>query len=328
MSIDPEDTEKFLLNATVAPDMAGMRLDQAAAALFPDFSRGRLQAWIKAGKLQVNGSSARSKDKLLGGEALSLQAESEARDEWQAEDIPLDIVYEDEALLVLNKPVGLVVHPAAGNRQGTLLNALLHHAPGLEQLPRAGIVHRLDKDTSGLMVVAKTLASHAALVAQLQEREIQRQYQAVVTGVVTAGGEVDVPLGRHPRQRTKRAVVHGAGGKPARTHYRVLAKYRHHSLLRLKLETGRTHQIRVHMAHIGYPLVGDQTYGGRLKLPKACTPELREYLQQFKRQALHAFCLGLVHPETLDYVEWQATLPEDIERLLSALAEDQSDVSA
>lgn len=327
MAIDTDNTEKFLLNATVAPDMAGMRLDQAAALLFPDFSRGRLQTWIRDGSLQVNGASARSKDKLLGGEALSLQAEAEVRESWEAEAIPLDIVFEDETLLVLNKPVGLVVHPAAGNRSGTLLNALLHHAPGLETLPRAGIVHRLDKDTSGLMVVAKTLRSHTALVEQLQAREINREYQAVVMGVVTAGGEVDAPLGRHPVQRTKRAVVRGASGKPALTHYRVLQKYRHHGLLQLKLETGRTHQIRVHMAHIGYPLVGDQIYGGRLKLPKACTPALRDFLQQFRRQALHAFRLGLVHPDSLDYMEWEAELPEDIRQLLTLLEEDQ-DVSA
>ena len=324
MTVDPDKPEKFSLEASVPHEMTGMRLDQVAARQFPAYSRGRIQQWIRNGKLQVDGKAARSKDKLLGGEILSLEAEGEVQEQWQAEAIPLDIRYEDEHLLIINKPVGLVVHPAAGNRSGTLLNALLHHAPKLEQVPRAGIVHRLDKDTSGLMVVAKTPESHAFLVDQLQHREMSREYQAVVTGVVTAGGKIDLPLGRHPTQRTRRAVVRGSGGKPAVTHFRVLQKFRSHTLVQLKLDTGRTHQIRVHMAHLGFPLVGDQSYGGRLKLPKAIGPEMRAFLQQYKRQALHAFRLGLTHPDSLEYMEWESELPEDMVALLQVLERDEA----
>src|SRR5690606_29749071 len=230
--------EKFLLSALVEGEMAGLRLDQAAARLFPDFSRARLQQWIKAGSLRVDSRQARARDKLMGGERLTLEAEADTRDDWLPEEIALDIVHEDEAILVIDKPVGLVVHPAAGNRQGTLLNALLHHCPRLEGIPRAGIVHRLDKDTSGLMVVAKSLASHQRLVAALQQRAVRREYQAVVNGVPTAGGVVDAPLGRHSVHRTRRAVTHGAGSKHAVTHYRVLQRYHHYSHLQLRLETG------------------------------------------------------------------------------------------
>ncbi len=318
--------QKVSLEAQVNESQAGSRLDQVAAELFPDYSRARLQKWIKQGKLLVNGVKSQSKQKLLGDEQLSINAELETQEKWQAEELPLDIVFEDDDFLVLNKTAGIVVHPAAGNHSGTLLNALLHHCPELGNIPRAGIIHRLDKDTSGLLVVAKTLSSHQTLVADLQARELNREYQALVCGLVTAGGQVDQPLGRHPVQRKKRAVVHGSAGKHAVTHYRVLQKFRAHSLLQVKLETGRTHQIRVHMAHLGYPLLGDPLYGGRLKIPKAASPALIECLKTFKRQALHAWKLGFMHPRTAQYMEWEAPLPADMQTLISILAEDNAHV--
>jgi 23S rRNA pseudouridine1911/1915/1917 synthase len=324
MTTDTNNKEKFTLEALVAESHRGSRLDQVAADLFPDFSRARLQQWIKEGCLTVNGRQAKPKDKVMGGERLDLIAEIEAESGHEAEAISLDIIYEDDDLLVINKPAGLVVHPGAGNRTGTLLNALLHHDPGLEQIPRAGIVHRLDKETTGLMVVARTLKAHQDLVEQLRLREVRREYLAIVCGVVTAGGTVDAPLGRHPVQRKKRAVSEAQDARPAVTHYRVEQKFRSHTLLSCSLETGRTHQIRVHMAHIGFPLLGDPTYGGRLKLPRGASPSLISAIQQFKRQALHAWRLGLVHPETLDDMEWEVPLPDDMNSLLEVLAEDSA----
>lgn len=338
MTIDIEMTEKFsellkpesdsdsdeiaIVDAEVPLEVAGQRLDQVAPQLFPDFSRSRLQSWIKLGNLQVDGKSARGKDKLNGGETLTLAAVLEQQNHWQPEPIPFDIVYEDEALIVINKQAGLVVHPAAGNRSGTLLNGLLHHCPELGQIPRAGIVHRLDKDTSGLMVVAKTLESHLALVQQLRDKEVSRIYQAVVCGLVTAGGKIDEPLGRHPVHRIKRAVSHGADAREAVSHYRVLQKFRSHTLVQVTLETGRTHQIRVHMTHLGFPLVGDPVYGGRPRIPKGSSPELISYLEKFKRQALHAWQLGLTHPQTGEAMSWQADIPEDMQALLELLETD------
>ncbi|MBU3068310.1 23S rRNA pseudouridine(1911/1915/1917) synthase RluD [Aestuariicella sp. G3-2] len=312
--------ETLELTATVPAEMMGSRLDFAAAELFPGYSRSRIQTWIKSSALTIDGKSAKPKDKVLGGEELRLLAEQEEQGDWEAEDIPLDIVYEDDYILVINKPAGLVVHPAAGNRSGTLLNGLLFHCPDLINVPRAGIVHRLDKDTTGLMVVAKTLEAHADLVAQLQERTVSREYEAIVPGVMTGGGKVDEPMARHPRQRQKMAVVQ-FGGKEAITHYRVIKRFTAHTHIRLKLETGRTHQIRVHMAHIGYPLVGDSTYAGRMKIPKQASPELLEMLKGFGRQALHAAQLGLIHPATDEYMEWQAPRPDDMAELLRLLAE-------
>lgn len=307
----------------VPAELLGSRLDQAAAALFPEYSRGRLQAWIKSGALTVDGQAGKAKQKLAGGETLSLFPEEQAQGEWLPEDLPLDIVSEDEHLLVINKPAGLVVHPAAGNASGTLLNALLHRLPELANLPRAGIVHRLDKDTTGLMVVAKTLQAHQSLVAQLQARTVGRQYEAVAVGRIPRDGSVDAPIGRHPRQRKKMAVV-SRGGKPAVTHYQVRKLFANHSYLRLKLETGRTHQIRVHMAEIGHPLVGDATYGGRRRLPKSASPRLAEAIRNLNRQALHAARLELRHPLTGEPRVWEAPLPEDFRELLRALeAEDQ-----
>lgn len=318
-----QDNEKFSREGRIAVELAGSRLDQAASQLFPEFSRARLQQWITAGSLLLDGRQARPKDRVNGGESLTLEATLLPEQDWGAEDIPLDIVFEDADLLVLNKPAGLVVHPAAGNRNGTLLNALLYHEPGLALLPRAGIVHRLDKDTSGLMVVAKTLSAHAGLVEAMQQREITREYLALVVGTLTAGGTVDAPLGRHPVHRTRRAVVKGTLGKAAVSHYRLAERFRAHTLLNVRLETGRTHQIRVHMAHIAHPLVGDPAYGGRLRIPRACSNELREALQGFGRQALHAVRLGLVHPESGEWLSWERPVPADMTALLKVLREDE-----
>jgi 23S rRNA pseudouridine1911/1915/1917 synthase len=308
----------YQLSAQVPITMNGMRFDQVASELFPDFSRSRLQSWIKDGQLKLDGRIAKPKDKLIGGETLSLDAELEAQGEWEAEEIDLDIVYEDEDLLVINKQAGLVVHPAAGNYTGTLVNALLHHVPDLVNLPRAGIVHRLDKETTGLMVVAKTLEAHTDLVAQLADRTVSREYQAIAVGTMTGGGTVNAPMGRHPLQRKLMAVL-SAGGKRAVTHYRVIKRYPHHTHIKVNLETGRTHQIRVHMAHIGFPLVGDQTYGNRFKIPKGASAHLIDVLKNFPRQALHAARLGLEHPATGEYVEWTAALPADFQNLVDAL---------
>ncbi len=270
--------------------------------------------------MRVDGKSMRPKDKLQGIEQIELEPVVEPEQRWEAEAIPLDIRYEDEQLIVLNKPAGLVVHPAAGNRAGTMLNALLHHAPELASVPRAGIVHRLDKETSGLLVVARTLQAQTALVAQLQARSMTREYRAVVSGVMTGGGTVEAPIGRHAVDRKRMAVT--PSGKPAVTHYRVVERFRGHTHIKVRLETGRTHQIRVHMAHIRYPLVGDPVYGGRLKLPKGCSEALRQVLRGFHRQALHAGRLGLEHPGSGLAMEWEAELPEDMCRLLEALRND------
>jgi 23S rRNA pseudouridine1911/1915/1917 synthase len=304
--------------ATVPAALAGRRFDQIAATLFGEFSRSRLKSWIVAGDLQVNAQPRQPRAKLQMGDELQLQVILQVEGDWQAQDIELPIIYQDEALLVVDKSAGLVVHPAAGHRDGTVLNALLHHCPDLAQLPRAGIVHRLDKDTTGLMVVARQLSSHADLVAQLQARTVKRQYLALVNGVPRAGGTVNAPLGRHPVQRKQMAVV-ARGGKEAITHYRVIERFAAHSLLKLDLETGRTHQIRVHMAHLGYPLLGDPVYGGRLKLPPGCTDDLRLALRGFKRQALHAWRLGLVHPHTSQPMQWQVAMPDDMLTMLRLL---------
>ena len=302
---------------TVPPELSDKRLDQAAAELMPEHSRSRLQSWIKSGALTVNGKSRKPRDKVMMGDSLALDAEPEVQVTWEAEPISLDIVYEDEHLLVINKPAGLVVHPAAGHSDGTLVNALLNYAPEVENLPRAGIVHRLDKDTSGIMVVARSLIAHTSLVDQLQTRTMGREYEAVVVGALTGGATVDAPIGRHPQDRKRMAVV--SSGKPAVTHYRLLERFAAHTLVRCKLESGRTHQIRVHMAHVRHPLVGDPAYGGRLRLPKGTTEELRDVLAAFTRQALHARQLTLEHPETGEILSWEVPLPEDMVHLIEAL---------
>jgi 23S rRNA pseudouridine1911/1915/1917 synthase len=305
---------------TVPEDFAGRRLDQAAAALWPEFSRSRLRAWIDAGRLTLAGRDAKPRTLLKGGEELALEAELEVAVAAQPEPIPLTIVHADAALLVVDKPVGLVVHPGAGNRSGTLQNALLHRYPELAVLPRAGLVHRLDKDTSGLLLVARTLASHTALTAALERRAIKRTYQAICQGVLTGGGSIDAPIGRHRRERTKMAVVEG--GREARTHYRVIERFRAHTLCEIELETGRTHQIRVHMAHIRAPLLGDPVYGGRPKLPPQASDELRVALQSFRRQALHASRLQLAHPVTGEPLSFESPLAPDFARLVAMLHAD------
>lgn len=312
-------SEAISLQATVTPELAGSRLDQAAAQLFPAYSRERLKQWIQDGTLTLDGEQAKPKEKVMGGEMLVVDVIIEDETVALAEDIPLDIVHEDDQLLVLNKPAGLVVHPGAGNSQGTLMNALLHHEPSLSQLPRAGIVHRLDRDTTGLMVVAKTLTAHTSLVAQLSDKRVYREYEAVCYGNMTAGGTVEAPIDRHPHDRVKMAVV--AGGRPAVTHYRILQRFPNHTHVRVQLETGRTHQIRVHMAHIGYPLVGDPVYA-RLRFPKGASFELNEKLKTFTRQALHARRLGLVHPGTGESCLWECELPADFVSLLDAIKAD------
>ena len=308
----------FELTAQVPFSMSGLRFDQAASELFPDFSRSRLQSWIKDGQLKINGVIGKPKDKVIGGETLDLHAELEAQGDWQPEEISLNIVHEDDDLLIINKQAGLVVHPAAGNYTGTLVNALLNHIPELINLPRAGIVHRLDKETTGLMVVAKTLEAHTDLVAQLADRTVSREYEAVAVGAMTGGGTVNAPMGRHPIHRKLMAVL-SQGGKRAVTHYRVATRFPHHTHIKVKLETGRTHQIRVHMAHIGFALVGDKTYGKSFKIPKGANEHLIEALKAFPRQALHAAKLGLEHPGTGEYTEWTAPIPEDFKGLLAAL---------
>ena len=311
-----------ILKITIPPEYARKRFDAVLADLFPDYSRSRLQSWIKKGRVLLDGKQARGKDKVQGDELIELHVEDEPLNDYcEAQPMELDIIYEDDELLVINKPVGLVVHPAAGHNNDTLQNALLYHDKGLEAVPRAGIVHRLDKDTSGLLVVAKTIKSHKVLVDQLQARTVHREYQAVVNGVMTAGGMVEAAIGRHSRDRKKMAVRE-EGGKEAISHYRVLDRYRGHSRIKVNLETGRTHQIRVHMAHIHYPLVGDATYGGRLKLPKGASDELKEVLRNFKRQALHAGKLGLNHPATGEHIEWSCKPPQDFLQLVKILEAD------
>jgi len=307
-------------SAQVEPEQAGQRLDQTLAQLFPDYSRSRLQQWVKEGLVTVDGQKCRPRDKVQRGEQIELEARLEEQVECNPQSIPLDLIFEDEQLLVINKPAGLVVHPAVGNRDGTLQNALLNYDDSLIQLPRAGIVHRLDKETSGLLVVARTPMAHKTLVEQLQAREVKREYRAIAKGVLVAGGTVDAPIGRHPVNRVKQAVV--PGGKSAITHYRVLERFAHHSYLRVNLETGRTHQIRVHMAHIRHALVGDPVYGGRLQMPAAATPEMQDALRKFRRQALHARRLGLNHPATGEWVEWEVPVPQDMAELLEILRAD------
>lgn len=305
----------------VPPEMAHQRLDQVVAGLCPQYSRSQLQKWIKSGQIQVDSKTLKPKERLTGGEEIRIRISEETRTHYEPEAIPLDIAYEDADILVINKPVGLVVHPAAGNWSGTLVNGLLHYQPAQEKLPRAGIVHRLDKDTSGLMVVAKTPEAHHALVEQLQAREVSREYLALVHRSVIAGATIEGNIGRHHVDRKKMAVTDG--GKPAITHYRVEQRFEHHTLLRVALETGRTHQIRVHLSWKQMPIVGDATYGGRPRVPAGISEALREVLLQFPRQALHATRLGLVHPVTGEDMAWEAGVPEDMQRLLELLEREK-----
>ncbi|OUD12690.1 23S rRNA pseudouridine(1911/1915/1917) synthase RluD [Thioflexithrix psekupsensis] len=304
----------------IPPEMAGYRLDKALAELLPEYSRARLQQWIRDGHVQVNAEVLRGRDRVRGGEDVVLLAQTEDQVDWTGQSLPLSVLYEDEDVIIVNKPAGLVVHPGAGNPDQTLVNALLHYAPELAQLPRAGIIHRIDKDTSGVLAVARSLLGHTHLVAQLQAHTIVREYQAVVCGVLVSGGTVNLPIARHPTQRVRMAVVRS--GKPAVTHYRVIQRYRAHTHIRARLETGRTHQIRVHLSHERYPLLGDPLYGGRLRYPPDSSEVFQKVLHDFQRQALHAERLGFQHPRTGDYMEWVVPLPEDMQQLLTALADD------
>ncbi|MGI9201364.1 MAG: 23S rRNA pseudouridine(1911/1915/1917) synthase RluD [Woeseiaceae bacterium] len=308
---------------TIPDDCAGLRLDQALARMFPEYSRSRLKAWLLDGAITVDGTSPRPRDQVMGGETVALRAEPEAAVSAAPEPIALNVVFEDEALMVINKPVGLVVHPGAGNPGGTLMNGLLNHAAELEQLPRAGIVHRLDKDTSGLLLIGKTLPAHTALVRLLADRAISRNYVAVCNGVLTGGGTIDEPIGRHPVDRKRMCVR--PEGKPAVTRYTVIERFAAHTYISVALETGRTHQIRVHFAHRRHALVGDQVYGGRLALPAGASETVIQALRGFRRQALHAIKLEFVHPVSGDSMRLEAPPPEDFQVLLSTLREDSQD---
>ena len=311
---------------TIPFEHAGQRLDQVLADLLEGYSRTRIKEWIDAGQVRVNGVQLRPKDKVLGGESVEINATLPDQVSVEPEQISLNIVHQDEHVLVINKPAGLVVHPGAGNAAGTLQNALLHFDAKLSQVPRAGIVHRLDKDTTGLMVVARTVESHTALVRMIEAREVEREYEAVCVGMMTGGGVVDAPIDRHPVDRLKMAVRES--GREAVTHYRVVTRFRGHTHVRLKLESGRTHQIRVHMMHIHYPLVGDKVYGGRMLLPKGASPELIEALRGFKRQALHAARLAFEHPVSGKPIVNEAPLPDDMQALLGVLARDTAAAAA
>ena len=308
------------LTVTVPAELAGLRLDQALARLFPDYSRSRLKDWLLDGAITVDGGPRRPRDAVSGGERIVLEPRIEAEVRAEPEPIELEIVYEDDDLLVVNKPAGLVVHPGAGNPRGTLMNGLLHHAPRLAEVPRAGIIHRIDKDTSGLLLVAKTLTAHTALVRALAERTISRIYLAVCNGVLTGGGTIDQPIARHPVDRKRMSVRQD--GKPAVTHYTVRERFRAFTYIEARLETGRTHQIRVHFAWRRHALVGDPVYGGRLALPPGASESLIETLRRFRRQALHAARLVFEHPVSGAPVEIEIPPPADFEALLAALRED------
>jgi 23S rRNA pseudouridine1911/1915/1917 synthase len=311
------ENEQICLEAIIPEGYIGLRLDSALAKCFPEHSRSRITQWIRLEQVRVNGEIWEPKRKIQGGEQIEIHATRFPVLENCGEEIPLSIVYEDEDILIINKPAGLVVHPGAGNPQGTLLNALLHHAPQLSHLPRAGIIHRLDKDTTGLMVVTKTLEAHTFLVAALSRREIAREYLALVGSEIIAGKTLDHPIGRHPQQRIKMAVLDS--GKPAVTHYRCQKRYQGFTLLHVKLETGRTHQIRVHLSHEGHPLVGDTTYGWRHRVPPKSTEALKIAIMNFQRQALHAWRLSLTHPRTGEKHTWDVPLPADFLELISHL---------
>lgn len=312
------DTPKLdSLEARVPIQCHGMRLDQVAAELFPEYSRNRLATWIKEGRLTVDGRTVKPRDKATASAQLTLLVADEPVIDWQPQSLPLKVIFEDEHILVVNKPAGVVVHPAAGHADGTLANALLAHAPELGALPRGGIVHRLDKETSGIMFVARSSLAHKSLVAQLSERTVSRTYCAVCTGALTGGGKIDAPIDRHPIARTKMAVV--ADGKPAVTHFRIAHRFKHYTQLQVNLETGRTHQIRVHMAHRKWPLIGDPVYGGRQRVPAGASDLLMSTLRSFPRQALHAQALEFEHPASGDWMEFETELPDDLVNLLEIL---------
>lgn len=316
------------LSAKITGAQMGERLDAVIANLFPEYSRSRLQSWLKQGLVKLDGVAiTKPRHIVLGGELVEVEVRLEAETDIEAQSIELDVVYEDDAIIVINKPAGLVVHPGAGNPDGTVMNALLYYAPALREVPRAGIVHRLDKDTSGLMVVAKTLQAQTHLVDQLQRHDVERVYDAIVVGNMIAGGTVNKPIGRHLQDR-KRMAVRTTGGKPAVSHYRVAEKFRAHTHVKVSLETGRTHQIRVHMASLGFPLLGDPVYGQRLRIPRQMMPEFVEILRNFKRQALHAGVLSLTHPTSGKVMKWKVPIPDDMGLLIDILRDDQVDFIA
>ena len=310
---------KLQFQLTVPDELSGKRLDQALATLCPEHSRSRMQSWIKSGDVCVNKKKYKQRDTVNSGDIIAVDTTLQSIDESQAEAIPLDIIYEDNAIIILNKPSGLVVHPGAGNPNHTLVNALLNFDQSLETIPRAGIIHRLDKETTGIMVVARTLASHTFLVNSLQQRKIKREYQTVVCGQVISGGSIENKMGRHPVHRTRMAVTNS--GKVAITHYKVIKKFQHYTHLHVQLETGRTHQIRVHMSHIKHPVIGDPVYGKNKSVRKGVSPVLLEIIKGFKRQALHAIALELPHPDTGEKMQFTTTLPDDMNTLLNALSD-------
>ncbi len=312
--------ELIQIDTVIPEEMSGKRLDQALAKLLPEHSRARLQGWIRDGYVLIDKKKMRPRDKIQGGEQVEIQAEIEVQVSASPENIPLEIIFEDEYLIIINKPAGLIVHPGAGNPQHTLMNALLHHDQKLDQIPRAGIVHRLDKDTSGLLVIARTPQSHTSLVKQLQTRDMHREYVTIVSGVMTAGGTIDQPIGRHPKHRTRMAIV--KNGRTAITHYRIIRKYRHHTQLQVNLETGRTHQIRVHMTWYHHPIIGDPVYGAKKQLVKGMDSNLANIVTAFPRQALHARAIQLLHPHSDELMTWEAPIPEDITELIDSLKLD------
>jgi len=309
-----------LLNIVIPNRLIGQRIDSALATMLPDYSRSKITSWVRSGRALVNDKAFKAKEKVNGGEVVALSIIQEKSNAWLGEDIPIDVVYEDDDIIVLNKPVGLVTHPGAGNWTGTLANALLHYEPALATLDRAGIVHRLDKNTSGLMVVARSELAQKNLVEQLQTHVVSREYSAIVYGHMISGGSVDAPIGRDPKDRIRQAVVEEGEGKEAVTHFRVIDRFKHHTHVKCILETGRTHQIRVHMAYVEHPLIADPMYGGKIRFPKKAEEELKDVLKGFNRQALHAKKLTLMHPISGEEMSWKAPLPKDLNDLLKALA--------
>ena len=306
-----------ILKIIIPARMKGARLDSSLSEMLPDFSRSKITSWIKSGDALINKKLFKPKDKSSGGEIVFLTLNQKDANDWVAEKIPLNVMYEDEDIIVINKQFGLVTHPGAGNWTGTLANALLYYDPALSRLDRAGIVHRLDKNTSGLMVIARNEKAQKYLVEQLQNHSVEREYSAIVYGHMIAGGTVDEPIGRDPRDRVKQAVL--SSGKDAITHYRAIDRFKSHTHVKAILETGRTHQIRVHLSYIGHSLVGDPMYGGRVRFPKKASEELKEALLSFKRQALHSKKLTLIHPISGELMSWKAALPDDMKGLLEAL---------
>lgn len=317
--------ETIIHRLSILPGQEGRRLDQALAELLPEYSRSQLKGWILAGSVRLDGQCREPRHRVQAGQAVEVEASLPPAEEVMAQPVAFDVLHEDEAFMVVEKPAGLVVHPGAGNPDATLENGLRHYLPALAELPRSGLVHRLDKGTSGLLLVAKTPAAHEALSAALRSHAIRREYRAIVHGVMTAGGEVDAPIGRHPLRRTRMAVA--GDGREARTHYRVLARFAAHSFIALRLETGRTHQIRVHMTHIGYPLLGDRAYGGRPRPPAGAAPVLLEALRSLRRPALHATALGLHHPLSGEWIEFKTALPADLQALLAVLGDGEENAA-